>query len=102
MTRDEHRAKCIEALARTYYYEQVQDDDEQFEEATTQEIQACIEVGENLLDCLHGITRVAPVEATMEMTRSWFGNQNNTDYAEAVWRTMAAAGDLTNPPGKKP
>jgi hypothetical protein len=69
-----------------------------------------------VLDSLHGIARVDPVEATEEMIRcgaalvrkKWFENEAKTyqgkweALARSAFEAMSATGDLTNPPEEKP
>ena len=85
VTRDEARAKCLEAMETAW-----------------------IKSGANNLkvadamaaafDALNGIARVDPIEATEEMIDA------GLYYAQLVeiWRAMSAAGDLTNGPENKP
>jgi hypothetical protein len=85
MTRDEYRARCIEAIA----YGQ------KWEEVVEKDVYRCHAA--KILDSLHGIARVVPIEATEEMSIS------GIDAAPGqTWRAMSAAGDLTNPPEQKP
>lgn len=81
MTRDEHRAKCIEAQALAYV-KRWQDGASRADSFAA------------AFDALHGLARVTPLEATDEMI----------DAAKPIcpdigtYKAMAAAGDLTNPP----
>lgn len=52
-------------------------------------------------DALHGIVRAVPLEATDEMKQAAL---RSDDYGtrETMFRDMAAAGDLTKKPEKKP
>ena len=90
MTRDEHRAKCIITVAMNLaiIYGGHADRWKDFEE------EAII-----ILDSLHGIARVNPIEATEEMVSIAGGISHNTiDEDKEMWRAMAARADLTNPP----
>ena len=92
MTRDEYRAKCIEAMKAAYarpgapFVGSLTPD-----EIFTRRMTAAF-------DALHGIARVVPVEITEEMMEA-------VDWqypADLLFDTMSAAGDLTKPPEKKP
>lgn len=79
MTRDEHRAKCIEALNYMLRLHGAHSLISPF-------------LAIELLDSLHGIVWVIPIETTEGMLQ---------DSHIRGWRAMAAAGDLTNPPEEK-
>lgn len=81
MTRDEHRAKCINEMA----FRSGIDYDE----------------AEVAFDSLHGLARVVPIEATEEMIKAGMAVLVPTMQpivAEEVFHAMVAAGDLSNGP----
>jgi hypothetical protein len=85
--RDEHRAKCFEAMECAW--------------------PASVRVPprEALIaafDALHGIARVNPIEATEEMVKAGrFADTNEGYYFSELWRAMSITGDLTDPPEGK-
>jgi hypothetical protein len=88
MTRDEHRAKCIEAMAA------------EISSVCAWPDNRSVEAAIRAFDSLHGIARVDPIEATEEMmtagrVRTGIGDRH------IIWTAMSAAGDLTNPPEGK-
>jgi hypothetical protein len=89
MTRDEHRAECIEAMRQAM----IDDYGEDCLPFTLFAVAA--------FDSLHGIARVNPVEATGGMVTAGLAVAGTPMFG-AVWRAMSAAGDLTNPPEGKP
>jgi hypothetical protein len=97
MTLDEQRAKCIEAIKICH---------QTYEIGYFSDFHAA-----RILDSLHGIARVDPIEATEEMLKAYCGALNIGGHghvfpekikAAARWSAMSAAGDLTNPPEQKP
>jgi hypothetical protein len=94
MTRDEHRAKCIEAMARTLC-----DRNE-----PGPEWQDYVPDATAALDALRGLARIVPIEATEEMIDAAYLRGIHDHFAEEreAWRAMSAAGDLTNTPERKP
>lgn len=86
MTRDDRRDALIEAIA----------------EAATISIRRATAA----FDALHGIARVCAVESTSDMRIAGGEAQQRSiqEYGdpEIVWDAMSTAGDLTNPPEKKP
>jgi hypothetical protein len=98
MTRDERRAKCIETTADALHD---MTDDNPFPR------RAELKIATFILDSLHGIARINPVEATEEMYAAGW-NEGGTDYnmsegdLRLLFEAMSAAGDLTNPPEGKP
>ena len=80
MTRNEHRAKCIEAINAAIADYGKWPRPRQF-------------LAPRILDSLHGIARVISVDPSEEITR----NHQLID----LWHAMSAAGDLTNPPQEK-
>lgn len=87
MTRDEWRAKCIEAI------ETVLRDRFHFDSPVDRHTLA-----ENLFNAQHDRVRVCPIEATDEM----LDPRVESEGQRRTWRFMSAVGDLTNPPEKKP
>lgn len=94
MTRDEHRAKCIDQVEAAI-------------------ISAIIDAGGTIdvrmkpvataaFDAPHGIARANPIETTEEMiTAGRVANleqYTNAGLYERIWNAMSACGDLTNPP----
>jgi hypothetical protein len=80
MTRDEHREKCIEALASAYH-----------------RFNKRLPAMERAFDALNGVARVVPIEATEEMIAA--GGRTEFDYH--LGNSIDAAnyaGDLTNQP----
>jgi hypothetical protein len=96
VTRDEHRAKCIEAMFFGYgslgFYE--------FEDAIPASL-TCRRL-EAAFDAISKAgARVVPVEATDEIA----AGRRSVKWARdlnSIWRAMAEAGDLTNLPEKRP
>jgi hypothetical protein len=118
MTRDEYRAKCIEAMKAAYVVFELTPEhaSDEFFDLFTASFTA-------IFDSLHGIAHVVPIEATEEMSRSggdalmdsqtidrqgldprfrYSARDFRRIDACAVLRAMSAAGDLTNPPEGKP
>jgi hypothetical protein len=91
MTPAEDRAQCIEAMAL---------EELRYEHGlvtfSPQTIAIAKEKAAHILDSLHGIARVNPIEATEEMVDAAF-HCGSAEY-EDIFRAMAARGDLTNPP----
>lgn len=113
MTRDEHRAQCIEAMARTMccqYYISLQG---VIRFGTTEVLAAGVnrDVEEHwrewhdkateVLDSLHGIAFVDPIEATEEMIAAGV-HAAHPENCREVYAAIAARGDLTNQPEEKP
>jgi hypothetical protein len=132
MTPAEHRAQCVEAMAIAMAladrygihafdnshgqvplrirlaWTELPDNGHKYYDAEGGE---CYSKGKNdwreeatiVLDSLHGIARVDPIEATEEMIAA---GSDAEGYSEGdihgIWKAMAAAGDLTNPPETKP
>lgn len=91
MTRDEHRAKCIEAIRAAF--EAANDDQQRFpllDDCWAAAFDALPSAG----------ARVDPVEATEEMMKAARDARPSTIWY--MWLAMSAAGDLTNPPEGKP
>jgi hypothetical protein len=86
MTRDEHRAKCIEVMQKA---------------ATANPL---VIDWWGAFDSLHGIAFVCPIEATVEMINAAEPVYDDTfpQCADNIYKAMAAAGDLTKPPEPKP
>jgi len=80
-TLDEQRAKCIEAIA----------------EAATISVRRAAAA----FYAINGLAWVEPIEATEEMIDAAEIDCVAGDVAD-IYRTMAAIGDLTNEPEKKP
>jgi hypothetical protein len=97
MTRDEARAKCIEAVA-----EKIAFDMDTLPWALVNEHHKNFyrRVARRSFDSLHGIARVNLPEATEEMIEA--GNSIEDGDHLSVWSVMAATGNLTNPPETKP
>lgn len=101
MTREEHRAKCIEAMAfawlkrRGYKPPYI----------PAWMVRQTIEEQTIAFDSLHGIVRVNPVEATGEMIEAGRAANLEVNPTEGlyqrVFRAMSSRGDLTNQPEKK-
>jgi hypothetical protein len=94
MTRDDHRAKCIEAMMFALINAHDHNSD-WFRMAAT------------AFDSLHGIARVVPVEANNEMIHTGVGaivGSPESAWINAIscWNAMSAAGNLTNQPEGKP
>jgi hypothetical protein len=87
MTRDEHRAKCIEAILHALFH--------------STELRTMEETATAALDALHGIARVVSIEATEEMLAVRTAWEAESD-ARDTWRNMSPAGDITKPPEEKP
>jgi hypothetical protein len=89
MTRDEHRAKYIEAIA-----DELEPDWRRLQKIDWAHGIVVLRKAARIFDSLHGIARVVPVEATQEMelkTSMDISGRRNFDI-------MSAAGDLTNDP----
>jgi hypothetical protein len=88
MTRDEHRAKCIEAMrSAVFHYRHSR---RQFDWLLSEEAIVAF-------DSLHGIAAVCPLEVTEEMIEAY----HSAGYGpRKEWAAMSAAGDLTNAPEK--
>jgi hypothetical protein len=85
--RDGLRQKCLDAM--------------QFAYARAAILSNTMEIMTRILDSLHGIVRLVPIEATEEMINSlderWFGSQSEqTDFAE-MFDIASAVGDITKP-----
>ena len=102
MTRNEARAKCIEAgttaiLQKRYGLRDIRSNGD-IVKITRDEFTAAFDALP-LAD-----VRVVPVEATEEMVeaaaRDWDGRMSAR--SSGVWGAMSATGDLTNPPETKP
>ena len=114
MTRDEHRAKCIEAMARSICWLWFMQDiapsgvswtDDEISEKVDQYWQEYTDEATIHFDALHDIARVDPIEATGKMIaasdiywQSEFPGFPTMADVEGMWRAMSAAGDLTNAP----
>jgi hypothetical protein len=100
LTRDEHRAKCIEAMKVSARNGPLQTNGKiaYFSNAEL------VELFTAAFDSLHGIVRVDPIEATEEMIDEYALAEWSEDHEDvkSVWRNMSAAGDLTNPLEKQP
>jgi hypothetical protein len=97
MTRDDARAKCIEAMALAelhHEYGLVTFSPVQILEAEARATAA--------FDSLHGIARVNPIEATEEMMMACSEATGLMPMWANSWRAMSAVGDLTNQPEMKP
>jgi len=97
MTRDEHRAKCIEAMAYSMSKWWIEENMAGWKYLATV-------MAMTAFDALHGIARVVPIEATGKMIaasdiywQSEFPGFPTMADVEGMWRAMSAAGDLTNP-----
>ena len=94
MTRNDHRAQCIEAMEEAFYKRS---------SGTPTSVYDCMSAA---FDSLHGIAVVNPIEATNEMIRAGVVILEDEPhaYSDAIscWNAMSAAGDLTNLPEKKP
>lgn len=122
MTRDEHRAKCIEAnslaLARNMFPER---NLQSLDELGPRLKECYLAAGQEGIDALHGVASVNPIEATEEMIEAgaagmygngWNGSEGKMPgekmkdvwrkYVRAAYGPMFSCGDLTNPPEKKP
>ena len=100
--RDEHRAKCIEAIARAmcrqYYLELIGFTLFGPPETVAEEVQHRVEKhwqewlpkATEVLDSLHGIARVNPIEATAEMIEAAYYDALAED-AEGVWDKIGRA-----------
>lgn len=95
MTLDEHRNACIEGMAAAIAQTP-------WENISGWSRNAFLRKATRAFDSLNGIAFVDPIEATEEMVRAAYGPQTNIAYARTVFHAMAAAGNLTNPPEKKP
>jgi hypothetical protein len=84
MTRDEHRAKCIETMEIA--------GNRRISEGEA-DLRAILT---SAFESLHGIARVVPIEATKEMLHAALPMSVRTN--PELWRAMSAAGDLTNAP----
>jgi hypothetical protein len=86
MTRDEHRAKCGEAIASVVYGKKWNE----LDDATQREV--WLNLGLKILDSLNGIVTVLTFETLEIMAET-------ISYEDLM--SVAAAGDLTNEPEKK-
>jgi hypothetical protein len=83
MTRDEHRAKCIEAMVRAHRASYWQDIEVRMATA---------------FDALHGIARVVPAEEFEDLM--FYATADRTGEAKDFVERLVC--DLTNPPEGKP
>jgi exosome complex RNA-binding protein Csl4 len=90
MTRDEHREECFKAIRGVMRW-----DDSPGARRASQII----------LDAIHGIARVVPIEQTEEMIdegadllSGLVSEGRESKVAVQIYAAMSAAGDLTNPP----
>lgn len=88
MTRDEQRTKCFDAMEAAY------------ETSRSSAPGAHRRSLAAAFDSLHGLAHVVPPEVTKEMNIAVIGY--GRQGCGTVFRIMAAAGDLTNPPEEKP
>ena len=99
VTRDEHRAQCIEAMRAAYRTELNAD-------GRAEEMRGGLRAMTAAFDSLHGAARVDPIEATEGMIGAGraanLEQYPNSGLYERLWRAMAASGDLTNQPEAKP
>ena len=89
MTRDEHRAKCIEAMREAYGKAWSQSKTKKF--SWQSGLTAAF-------DALHGVAFIDPIEATEDMVLAGLSKFT----VRQRWRAMSARGDLTNPPEETP
>ena len=94
MTRADRRAQCIEAIG------------DEIADALNYDWPKINALAARILDSLHGIAFIDPIEATEEMRTAaaphFCGACKAYKTDEEAWRAMAAAGDLTNPTERKP
>jgi hypothetical protein len=96
MTLDEYRKACIEAMEMAYEAQRRKDGHKL---STFYKIKAMTAA----LDAIPAVSaRVVPAEATEQMLQTGSEKFAETGLWAQLWRAMAAAGDLTNPPEKKP
>jgi hypothetical protein len=103
MTRDEYRAKCIEAMADLALAGKVIYADENPKELLFTR-DNWIVIMTAAFDALRGIARVNPIEATEEMHVA-AKERRESDKAKGlptpwgqVWKAMSTTGDLTKTP----
>lgn len=99
MTRDEHRAKCIEAMATVWLrnrgYESPADIPEWIWRQTIAEQTAAF-------NALYGVAFVNPRQPTAEMIGAGQSAEEDGMDLGRIFKAMATAGDLTNPQEKTP
>ena len=96
MTRDEHRAKCIEVMARTWLKRRGYDIDSGDNPSLAWILRQTIDELVEVFDALPTAgVRVVPIEATREMIDA--ASKTKRPWADC-FELMAAAGDLTNDP----
>lgn len=93
MTRDEQRAACFKAMKVAF----INPEWPGIPHLSNDEI-FTIRIS-SAFDSLHGLARVNPIEATEEML---FAARNYFADGLGAYEAISAAGDLTNPPEKKP
>lgn len=97
MTRDEHRAKCIEAMARATALH-VEGVEEMWPDFIAVETAA--------FDSLHGFATVNAPNATEEMISegrlAFLKTRPGEELYQRLWLAMSSTGALTNPPETKP
>jgi hypothetical protein len=111
MTRDEHRSKAIEAMAENHWNSSCSPGHTSINSRPGPSIlwdklmpvfrAARIRDMTAAFDSLHGVAFVDPTEATEEMIKAgWWNAEYEGQKAPVaeLYRIMAAAGDLTNPP----
>lgn len=103
MTSDDHRAECIEAMARAAHAKDVSSEIEPraWEEEIEEVREFWINVEAAAFDALDGIVFVDSIEATGEMIEAYRSTPHNSSPA-ARFKAMAAVGNLTKPPEEKP
>jgi hypothetical protein len=94
VTRDDHRAECIEAMETGYWkrWEVPSQGDASVREMLTAAFDALPTAG----------AYVVPCEATEEMLSALFKERPFHAYRPEVYSILVAAGNLANPPEKKP
>jgi hypothetical protein len=99
MTRDEHRAACIKAMAIAWLSKRG------YPETDVPDwlMRQTIEEQTAALDALRSAgARVVPIEATEEMIdAAYLPESPRRGASREIWDAMSAAGDLTNPPEGK-
>lgn len=98
MTRDEYRAKCIEAMARG---RRTIMSGTGFNELSDKYMAIDLEFMTAAFDALHCVAFVEPLEATEEMIAAITFQTYPASMARADWRTISIIGDLTNQQEKK-